>query len=55
MADLLNLAMLIGASIAALLFGVAVAYGILRVAFSLMRPRSQKAAVKPSPKMARVS
>jgi uncharacterized protein (DUF2062 family) len=55
MSDLMNLAMLICASIAALVFGVFAAYGILRIAFVLMRPRQRTAAVKPSPEMAQVS
>lgn len=54
MADLLNLAMLICASVAALAFGVFAAYGILRVAFAFIRPRPRPA-VKPTPEMARVS
>jgi hypothetical protein len=52
MSDLLNLAMLICASVAALAFGVFAAYGILRFAFFLIRPRPRAAAVKPSPEMA---
>ena len=55
MADLLNLAMLICAAIAALAFGVFAAYGILRIVFNLMRPRPRAAAVKPRPEMAQVS
>lgn len=56
MADLLNLAMLICASIAALAFGIFAAYGTLRVAFALMRPRpAVKAPAKASPEMAQVS
>ena len=55
MSDALNLAMLIGASIAALVFGVFAAYGILRIAFSLMRPRQRAATVKPRPEMAQIS
>jgi len=57
MADLLNLAMLICASIAALVFGVFAAYGILRIGFMLMRPQPQPqaAAVKPNSEMAQVS
>lgn len=43
MTDLFNLVMLICASIAALAFGVFAAYGILRVAFALMRPRPRQA------------
>lgn len=56
MADLVNLAMLICASIAALAFGVFAAYGILRIGFALMRPRpAAKAPAKTSPEMAQVS
>ena len=55
MSDLLNLAMLICASVAALVFGVLAAYGILRVAFVCMRPRPAVAPVKPRPEMARIS
>jgi uncharacterized protein (DUF2062 family) len=54
MADLLNLAMLVCASIAALAFGVLAAYGILRVAFTLMRPRPRQA-VKPLSEIAPAS
>jgi hypothetical protein len=36
MADLLNLAMLIGASVGSLAFGVLAAYGILRLGFALI-------------------
>jgi hypothetical protein len=52
MADLLNLAMLVCATISALVFGILSAYAILRVGFALMRPPSQPA-VKPRPEMAR--
>jgi hypothetical protein len=55
MTDLMNLAMLICASIAALVFGVFAAYGILRIAFLLMRPRQRTAPVKQSPEMAQIS
>ena len=41
MADLLNLAMLICASVGAMAFGIFAAYAILRVGFVLMRPRRQ--------------
>lgn len=54
MADMFNLAMLICASIAALAFGVFAAYGILRVAFALIRPRPRPA-VETQPEMAQVS
>ena len=39
MADLLNLLMLICASVGSLAFGVLAAYGIFRAAFALMRPQ----------------
>ncbi|MFP5276087.1 MAG: hypothetical protein ACLGPM_03145 [Acidobacteriota bacterium] len=55
MADLLNVVMLICASLASLVFGVFAAYGILKAGFALMRPRSQAATVKPQPEMAQVS
>lgn len=57
MADLLNLVMLICASLASLAFGIFAAYGILRVAFACMRPRpsAAKVPVKPTPEMARLS
>jgi hypothetical protein len=46
MADLLNLAMLICASVGALAFGILAAYAILRVGFVFLRPRKKPAAVK---------
>jgi hypothetical protein len=57
MAELLNLVMLICASLASLAFGIFAAYGILRVTFALMRPRpsAPAVAVKPSPEMAQLS
>jgi len=55
MSDLLNLAMLACASIAALALGVFAAYGILRVGFWFMRPRRQTPAVEVSPEMAQIS
>ena len=57
MADLLNLVMLICASLASMAFGIFAAYGILRVAFALMRPRPSSAPVpvKAAPEMARLS
>jgi hypothetical protein len=56
MSDLLNLAMLICASLASMAFGIFAAYYILRLGFALMRLQPQ-AAVKPktSPEMAGVS
>jgi uncharacterized protein (DUF2062 family) len=46
MSDLLNLAMLICASVGSMAFGVLAAYGIFRVGFAMMRPRRQPVAVK---------
>lgn len=54
MTDLLNLAMLICASIAALAFGILAAYGILRIGFAFLRPRPRPT-VKTQPEMAQVS
>jgi hypothetical protein len=52
MADLLNLAMLIGASVGSLAFGVLAAYGILRVGFALICPHPRLIAVKVQPEAA---
>ena len=46
MTDLLNLAMLICASIGSLAFGILAAYGILRTAFALLRPQQRPAPVQ---------
>ena len=54
MANLLNLAMLICASIASMAFGVFAAYGILKAGFAMIRPRP-RVAVKPQAEMAEVS
>ena len=54
MADLLNLAMLICASVGAMAFGILAAYGILRAGFALMRPQTRPAPVKARPEVARV-
>jgi len=54
MADLLNFAMLICASVGSMAFGILAAYGILRVSFALMRPQPQTAAVKARPEVAQV-
>jgi hypothetical protein len=54
MADLLNLAMLICASVGAMAFGVLAAYGILRLGFALLRPQARRAAVKAPAEVARV-
>jgi hypothetical protein len=55
MADLLNLAMLISASVGSMAFGILAAYGILRAGFALMRRQPRPAAVKTRPEVARVS
>ena len=54
MADWLNLAMLICASIGSMAFGILAAYGILRVGFALMRPQPRPVMVKARPEVARV-
>ena len=46
MSDLLNLVMLVCASIGSMAFGVLMAYGIFRAAFALMRPRRRPVPVK---------
>jgi len=51
--NLLNLAMLLGAAIASMAFGILAAYGILRAGFALIRP-AQRPAVKTTPNIARV-
>jgi hypothetical protein len=47
MTDLLNLMMLILASIGAMAFSILAAYGILRAGFSLMRRQPRPAPVEP--------
>ena len=46
MADLLNLAMLICASIGSMAFGILAAYWILRAGFAIIRPKPRPAPVK---------
>ena len=46
MTDLLNLAMLIGATVGSLAVGVLAAYGVLRVGFALICPRPRPVVVK---------
>jgi len=55
MVDLLNLAMLLCASIGSLAFGVLAAYGILRAGFALMRPKGRREALKAQAEVARAS
>jgi hypothetical protein len=47
MTDFMNLVALICAGIVSMGFGLLAAYWVLRVGFSLMRPRPSRAAVKP--------
>jgi len=54
MADLLNLAMLISATIGAMAFGILAAYAVLRVVFALMRPRKARTQVKAQTEAARI-
>ena len=46
MTDLLNLGMLVCATVGSMAFGVLTAYGIFRVGFAAMRPRTGTAPVK---------
>lgn len=46
MTDLLNLVMLICATVGSMAFGVLAAYWIFRVSFALMRPQKAMPAVK---------
>jgi hypothetical protein len=55
MADLLNLVLLIVASIGSLAFGILAAYGILRAGFALMRPRELRGFVKAQTQGARIA
>jgi hypothetical protein len=55
MTDLLNLAMLICASVGSMAFGILAAYGILRAGFALMRPQVRRVAVKTRAEVAHVS
>lgn len=55
MANLLDLAMLVLASIGALAFGILTAYAILRVGFALMRAPRRPALAKTQPEAAQTS
>lgn len=46
MSDLLNLVMLVCATVGSMAFGVLAAYGVFRVGFAMMRPRRQPVSVK---------
>ncbi len=54
MADLLNVLMLVCASVGAMAFGVLTAYAMFRVGFALMRPRRPAAALKAGQEAANV-
>jgi hypothetical protein len=54
MTDLVNLLMLIAASLGSMAFGVLAAYGVLRAGFALMRSQQQGAVVKARTRVARV-
>jgi hypothetical protein len=54
MADVLNLVMLVCATLGSMAFGVLAAYGIFRVGFAMMRPQRRTVTVKPSPETAGV-
>lgn len=55
MAGMLDLAMLVGASIGSMAFGILAAYWILRAGFALIRPQKRPAKVKAQPETAGVS
>jgi hypothetical protein len=46
MADLLNVVMLVCATVGSMAFGVLVAYGVFRVGFAMMHPRTLAVPVK---------
>jgi hypothetical protein len=55
MTNLLDLAMLICASLAALAFGIFAGFWVLRGAFALMGRERRQLAVKPQPEAAHIS
>jgi hypothetical protein len=55
MANLLDFAMLVLATMGALAFGVLTAFALLRVVFALMRAPQRPALLKTQPQTARVS
>jgi hypothetical protein len=55
MADLLNLAMLVAASVGSMVFGLLAAFGILRAGFWLMRPQPRPVPATPRRQVARAS
>jgi hypothetical protein len=52
MANILNFAMLICASVGAMAFGILAAYWILRAGFAIIRPKQRHAQVKTQPETA---
>lgn len=52
MADVMNLTMLVCATIGSMAFGVLTAYGIFRVGFAMMRPQRRTLPVKSQPETA---
>jgi hypothetical protein len=46
MTDAFNLVMLVCAAIGSMAFGVLTAYGIFRVGFAMMRPRTERIPIK---------
>jgi hypothetical protein len=46
MADAFNLVMLVCAAVGSMAFGVLTAYGIFRLGFALMRPRTERVPLK---------
>jgi hypothetical protein len=52
MADAFYLVMLVCAAVGSMAFGVLTAYGLFRVGFALMRPRSARVSLKVSTQLA---
>jgi hypothetical protein len=55
MADVLNLLMLICATLGAMAFGILAAYAVLRMVFAFMRPRKTQTPVKAQTEAARIT
>jgi hypothetical protein len=55
MADILNLSMLICATLGAMAFGILAAFAVLRMVFAFMRPRKTQVPVKTQPEAARIT
>jgi hypothetical protein len=55
MTDLVNMLMLVCASLGSMAFGILAAYGLLRTAFAVMARRPRTATIKVAARMARVS